>query len=220
MQMRQSLAQKTWAKWENVRDKFSPNQLRLILFCLLLGFLLAFTTGEKKSPQKTITEEPKRETTKIEKEPIQAPVINKVEEPKEEPISEPLPQTRKPIWPVEGRITRDQGWYRSDGGDWRYHSGVDIAVPQGTVVQAAMGGTVVEAGQNASLGQFLKTEQDGTVLIYGHLSSISVKVGETVNLGETIALSGKSGDAEQAAVHFGVYSGGQAQDPKLWLEAF
>ena len=115
MQKRQTLAQKTWSHWQKIRDKFTENQWRFLLFCLIAGFVLAFVAERARQPQKTVqlekpakvvTEE-KRETPKPEK-PKQA------EQKEQEPESpqEMEPQPVYPTWPVEGKIVRKLGWFQ------------------------------------------------------------------------------------------------------------
>ena len=109
MEMRQSLAQKTWARWEKIRDKFSEGQWRLLLFCLVVGFVLAFAQGRKEEPKKIVKVEqhtkqvaPKEEQNREEPQLVE-----------QEPIAEAEPH-ELPLWPVEGQIIREVGWYRSE----------------------------------------------------------------------------------------------------------
>ena len=207
METRQSLAQKSWAKWKLIRDKFSENQWRLLLFCLVVGFSLAFTLSRREEPKKIAKTEP------------QAQVTQQIEQKVEPQVTvEPEPAPEEPSWPVDGQIVREEGWYRSDAGDWRYHSGLDIATALGTAVRAATDGQIIEIGQEPILGQFLKIEAADTTITYGHLSAVVGKVGDRVAQNQVVAYSGESGACSRASVHFSISCGGQAQDPKAWIK--
>ena len=219
MQKRQTLAQKTWSHWQKIRDKFTENQWRFLLFCLVAGFILAFAAERTRQLQKPVQLE--EQTKIITEEKKEAPKPEKAEKPqekKQEPELVREVQPAYPTWPLEGDIVRKQGWFRSEAGDWRYHNGIDIGAPLGTKVQAARSGKIVEIGQDSTLGQFLKVESGDIITVYGHLSAVVGQVGESVKQGQVIAYSGESGASPGAALHFSVLIGGEAVDPELWLK--
>jgi murein DD-endopeptidase MepM/ murein hydrolase activator NlpD len=83
------------------------------------------------------------------------------------------------------------------------HTGVDFHAATGTSVHAVGSGTVVEAGWGGSYGnQIVIKMNDGTYTQYGHLSSISVSVGQTVTPGQQIGLSGATGNVTGPHLHF------------------
>ncbi|MEV8038241.1 M23 family metallopeptidase [Streptomyces sp. NPDC002742] len=95
------------------------------------------------------------------------------------------------------------------GGMWAHkHSGQDFAVPQGTNVMAAHGGTVVKAGGNGAgdgpaYGNAVVIKHgNGTYSQYAHLSRIDVHVGQVVATGQHIALSGNTGNSSGPHLHF------------------
>ncbi|MFJ4471620.1 M23 family metallopeptidase [Streptomyces sp. NPDC089424] len=95
--------------------------------------------------------------------------------------------------------------YRSGGALWSSgsHTGVDFHAASGTPVYAVGSGTVVEAGWGGAYGnQVVIKMNDGTYTQYGHLSSFSVSVGQTVTPGQQIALSGATGNVTGAHLHF------------------
>ncbi|MFB6944087.1 MULTISPECIES: M23 family metallopeptidase [unclassified Streptomyces] len=99
--------------------------------------------------------------------------------------------------------------FGNDGSRWAHkHSGQDFAVPVGTKVQAAHGGTVVKAGPNGggdgpAYGNAVVIRHgNGTYSQYAHLSKIDVRIGQTVKAGQKIALSGNTGNSSGPHLHF------------------
>ena len=114
--------------------------------------------------------------------------------------------------PVVGTITSPQG-YRTDPitGETSYHSGTDIAVPEGTPILAAADGTVTVANAldswGGSYGYYVKLDHgSGLTTLYAHCSSICVSVGQQVQAGEVIAYVGQTGRATGPHLHFEVKS--------------
>ncbi|WP_031081054.1 M23 family metallopeptidase [Streptomyces sp. NRRL WC-3549] len=116
------------------------------------------------------------------------------------------------------------------GGDrWsNKHSGQDFAVPIGTKVVAAHSGTVVKAGPNgggdgpAYGNAIVIKHSNGKYSQYAHLSKIQVKIGEHVNTGEKIALSGNTGNSSGPHLHFEIRTTpnyGSAINPVSYLNS-
>ena len=110
--------------------------------------------------------------------------------------------------PVAGTITSPQG-YRTDPitGETSYHSGTDIAVPEGTPILAAADGTVTVANAldswGGSYGYYVKLDHgSGLTTLYAHCSSICVTAGQQVKAGEVIAYVGQTGRATGPHLHF------------------
>lgn len=113
--------------------------------------------------------------------------------------------------PAAGTITSPQG-YRTDPitGEISYHSGTDIAVPEGTPILAAADGTVTVANAldswGGSYGYYVKLDHgSGLTTLYAHCSSICVTMGQQVKAGEVIAYVGHTGRATGPHLHFEVY---------------
>ncbi len=121
------------------------------------------------------------------------------------------------IWPVVGvRITSRLGerW-------GRMHPGVDIAVPTGSLVVAAMDGVVQEAGPRGAYGKaILLAHGEDYISKYAHLSQIFVKEGDVVAKGEVIGLSGSTGRSTGPHLHFEVRCMNLILNPEFFLPEF
>jgi murein DD-endopeptidase MepM/ murein hydrolase activator NlpD len=117
-------------------------------------------------------------------------------------------------WPLSepGVITREQ----VSGSE--PHPGIDIAVPMGTPIRAAGGGTVAEATDDPEYGHFiLITHPNGYQSMYGHASRVLVLPGQVVAAGEVIGLSGSTGRSTAPHLHFEIRRGGRSLDPRSLL---
>lgn len=116
----------------------------------------------------------------------------------------PYKVTVKPIKPVEGRITSAYG-YRVNPitGKYSFHTGMDIAAARGTPVSAAYAGTVEEAGNSETYGNYVLLNNGGGIkTFYADCDTITVKKGETVKAGQTIATVGSTGMSTGYHLHF------------------
>lgn len=115
-------------------------------------------------------------------------------------------------WPtVGGRITQ-YAYY--------WHAGsIDIAIPTGTSVNAADDGTVEYAGwDKTGYGNtVLISHGDGLTSRYGHLSKITVVVGQGIHRGDSVGLSGSTGHSTGPHLHFEVRRNGNPIDPMTLL---
>jgi murein DD-endopeptidase MepM/ murein hydrolase activator NlpD len=128
--------------------------------------------------------------------------------------AEPLRQRSLPErWPLDepGFVTR--GTVRNTVDE--AHSGLDIAVPEGTPIRATGGGVVRRAGEDPEYGFFvLVAHARGYESMYGHASRLLVQPGDTVAVGEVIALSGSTGRSTAPHLHFEILREGRAVDPR------
>ncbi|WP_405880531.1 M23 family metallopeptidase [Streptomyces sp. NBC_01136] len=119
--------------------------------------------------------------------------------------------------------------FNQAGNLWQHnHSGQDFAVPTGTEVVAAHGGTVVKAGGNGggdgpAYGNAIVIKHgNGTYSQYAHLSRIDVQIGQVVATGQHIALSGNTGNTTGPHLHFEIRTTpnyGSAVDPVAFLHS-
>jgi murein DD-endopeptidase MepM/ murein hydrolase activator NlpD len=116
------------------------------------------------------------------------------------------------IWPVAGVISQRFAWY---------HKGIDIANPNFPPVAAADSGTVIVAGwtDNAGYGNRVVIDHgNGYQTLYGHLSKISVGVGQRVNKGQVIGNVGSTGRSTGPHLHFEIRSSGGFKNPLGYLK--
>lgn len=101
-------------------------------------------------------------------------------------------------------ISSPYGWR---GGD--FHDGLDISgTGYGSPIYAANNGTVVEAGYTSVNGNYVYiNHNNGYYSIYGHMSSLNVKKGQVVSMGDRIGSMGNSGWAFGTHLHFGIFYG-------------
>jgi murein DD-endopeptidase MepM/ murein hydrolase activator NlpD len=86
----------------------------------------------------------------------------------------------------------------------RLHDGYDIAMPAGTQVTSPLDGKVVKVWDDKQFGGGLSMRvqlADGNTLGVAHLSAANLKEGDTVNRGQVVALSGRSGNATGNVLH-------------------
>ena len=117
-------------------------------------------------------------------------------------------------------VTSEFG-YRRDPftGERKGHSGMDLAVPTGTSVRAALPGTVTVSTYNrGGYGYYVMIDHgSGLSTLYGHNSQLLARVGQTVEAGDVIALSGSTGRSTGPHLHFEVRINGERTNPRSYL---
>ncbi|HEX5566715.1 MAG TPA: transglycosylase family protein [Streptomyces sp.] len=116
------------------------------------------------------------------------------------------------------------GSYKAAGSRWSNgHTGEDFPAGTGTPVKAVTNGTVVSAGWGGAYGnQIVIRHADGRYSQYGHLSVISVSVGQQVGVGQQIGAVGSTGNSTGPHLHFEVRTGpgyGSDINPLAYLRA-
>ncbi len=100
--------------------------------------------------------------------------------------------------------------YRATVPEWPggHNTGVDFAVPGGTLVRAVTAGQVVAAGWAGSFGyQVVVRHTDGRHSQYAHLSSIRKQEGQDVLCGDVVGRSGSTGNCPGPRLHFEIRTG-------------
>lgn len=127
------------------------------------------------------------------------------------------------IWPLSGnyRITSRFG-YRLDPftGVPSSHTGIDLAMPQGTPIKAAMSGKIAVVGYTNVYGNYVIIDhENGYQTLYAHLQKPApVKKGQRVAQGTRIGAVGNTGYSTGPHLHFTVYKNGRLIDPESVLK--
>jgi len=129
-----------------------------------------------------------------------------------------VPAARKGIlrWPLDKiRITQTFGqsaFAQSGAYNGKGHNGIDLGVPLGTPVKAALSGIVIGTGNTDlyrgcySAGKWIMIKHNnGLSTMYGHLSQIGVSEGQSVVTGQIIGNVGATGYATGPHLHLSVY---------------
>lgn len=104
--------------------------------------------------------------------------------------------------------------------DQQVHLGFDLAVTAAVPILAANDGKVVQAGWLGIYGNCVIVDHGlGVASLYGHLSSIDAKVGDTVTKGQVLGRSGMTGLAGGDHLHFTMLVGGRPVNPVEWWDA-
>lgn len=143
---------------------------------------------------------------------------------------DPNPGAAGFMWPIPGN------YYISSGYGWRWgklHAGIDVgdAGIGGDPVVASKSGTVAYVHSGCThnypkyyrccgggYGNYVIIQHDGTYsTLYGHLSYVSVSVGEYVSQGQVLGAAGCTGISTGDHLHFEVYVNGVTQDPMNYV---
>jgi murein DD-endopeptidase MepM/ murein hydrolase activator NlpD len=118
-------------------------------------------------------------------------------------------------WPVKGKVIVDFG-KKSDGSK---NEGINIAVPEGTMIKAATDGVVAYAGNELKgYGNLVLIRHDGGyVTAYAHAKELNVRKGDQVKRGDIIGLAGQTGAVSSPQLHFEVRKGPTALNPLKFL---
>lgn len=103
------------------------------------------------------------------------------------------------------------------------HTGIDVPAPSGTSIYAAKSGVVITAekgtGSSWSYGNYvIVSHSDGTSTLYGHMSRLGCKKGQTVKQGDVIGYVGTTGRSTGNHLHFEVRVGSIRQDPTNYFK--
>ena len=128
----------------------------------------------------------------------------------------------KMMWPVpaSGRITSYYGYrihpiFKTK----KLHTGLDIGVPTGSSIVAASAGRVIHSDWLGSYGKAVLLDHGGGIVtLYAHNSALTVKKGQWVERGNTIAKAGSTGNSTGPHLHFEVRKNGNYVDPLPWVK--
>lgn len=175
---------------------------------------LAATDSEE--PKET-EEENKEEKQETETEKVEEPVVieeaSSVDKMKED--AEYIKANYSFIKPLEGQITSRFGL--RENVNPKYHTGIDIAEDQGTVIVAAMEGTVEYVSGEGNYGNHFKITNGEISTLYAHCKTVYIKEGEHIKQGDKVAEVGETGNATGPHLHFEILRNGELVNPDLVL---
>ena len=121
------------------------------------------------------------------------------------------------IWPVDSRyITSTMGGRTSPGGvGSTNHKGTDIGrVGYTSPIYASKAGTVIVSQYSSSYGNYVVVSHgSGNTTLYGHMSSRKVEVGQYVNQGAVLGITGSTGNSTGPHLHFEITENGVRVNP-------
>ena len=103
----------------------------------------------------------------------------------------------------------------------RQHSGIDLAAPRGTSIEAVRDGIIQFAGKKGGYGNIVIVDHgDGLTTRYAHCDTLNVSEGDIIRAGTPIGTVGSTGRATGSHLHFEVRQDGNAVDPENFLDRF
>ena len=172
---------------------------------------------EDPAPARTEQEEPESALQPDDPEPVTRPTAEPEED---EQVSDVF------TWPVKGAVLRDFSIETLSldptMGDWRTHSGLDIAAAQGVQVLSISAGTVDQIYEDSLMGTTVVVDHGGGLQSrYSNLAAeTAVQVGDPVNIGSVLGTVGGTAIAEvgmESHLHLETTLDGQLVDPGEYL---
>jgi murein DD-endopeptidase MepM/ murein hydrolase activator NlpD len=130
--------------------------------------------------------------------------------------SGPLPDGFAGIatWPVNAPV--NDGFGYRDGGE--FHGGIDIMCGYGATIVAVSEGVVTYVGDYGGYGNVVIINHgSGVETYYSHLSVPTISAGTWVSAGTPVGLSGDTGYATVAHLHFELHVNGSKVDPMPYM---
>ncbi|MCQ2592737.1 MAG: M23 family metallopeptidase [Treponema sp.] len=118
------------------------------------------------------------------------------------------------------RWTSPYGWREDPISFVRsFHTGTDMACPQGTPILASQSGRISTVGFNRIYGNYIIIDHgNGYQTLYAHMYKAIAKKGQWVSQGTRIGLVGSTGYSTGPHLHFMVYKNGNRIDPMSVLK--
>lgn len=131
----------------------------------------------------------------------------------------PFTVTGKLTVPVQyKRVTSNFGYRENPVTEkFGFHSGIDLAAPEGTPIYAAYAGAVAETGCSEARGNYIVLNHgNGVRTVYCHCSAVFAQTGANLKSGEVIAAVGATGQATGPHLHFEIWLGDTRCNP-AWI---
>jgi hypothetical protein len=98
-----------------------------------------------------------------------------------------------------------------------YHTGLDIACPNGSPIRAATDGRITYAGWAGAYGNQVKQAVGGAEIWYNHMQKLAVTAGQNVSAGTIVGWEGTTGNSTGPHLHFEVRVNGKDVNPMPYL---
>jgi len=123
-------------------------------------------------------------------------------------------------WPVPGALNARFGIRRDPFGEgYEFHTGVDLDARYGEPVRATADGVVVFAAYWGGYGNLVILDHgNGLTTFYGHLSRITVRVGQAVTRGQVVGRAGSTGRSTGPHVHYEVRVNDRPVNPRRFSD--
>lgn len=144
-----------------------------------------------------------------------------------EPNEPEIPQTDEEyiksnfamITPIKGIVSSEFGGRENTNPIVsKNHTGIDVAANTGTVISAAMAGTVTISSTTGDYGYHIKIQNGDVSTLYAHCSKLYVKQGDVIEQGQAIAEVGSTGKSTGPHLHFEIIRGTTYLNPRSILE--
>lgn len=128
------------------------------------------------------------------------------------------------VMPCKGSVTSPWGWRTHPiRKKTIFHDGVDIGVGSNTRVKATQKGNVVRCSWYGGYGNCIDiyhgiVNGKSVMSRYAHLNKFNVSFGQTVNVGQVIALSGSTGTSTGPHLHFEIQENGKSVNPRKYIK--
>lgn len=134
----------------------------------------------------------------------------------------PKPQATQPARPTQStqlpNLPPITARFGETGPHWRQqHRGMDYAVGLGTPISPVDVGTVMAAGWDDELGNYVQVQHAWGTSTYAHGSELLVQPGQPIAPGMPLMFSGTSGLSEGPHLHLEIEVGGKPVDPTTFL---
>lgn len=104
-------------------------------------------------------------------------------------------------------------------GNYSFHNGVDLPVPQGTAIYASRSGYVSATTYSYAYGYYVTiNHMDGYSTLYAHMTKYIVSPGQYVEKGQTIGYVGSTGYSTGPHLHFTIYYNGGTVNPAEYIK--
>jgi septal ring factor EnvC (AmiA/AmiB activator) len=184
--------------------------------------LLASVREEKNVYEQTIQELEESSSnlwTMIKKAEQDRKSAKQADPPRRQPDTAMQPAKNEMPWPLEGKVLTPFGMQQHP--QFRtmvFRRGIEIAAREGAPVRAVSDGRVAFADWYKGYGRLMIVEHgNGFYTLYGNLSRLELKTGDTALKGQVIGLAGDTGSLKGSRLYFEIRRNGEAQDPLLWL---